>query len=854
MTLRVMGKAQNLAESDCLSCCQRLWTAFDASIQNHTPAVFLQVLDEVLAQTTAVDDDAHIWQDALSILEQRAGTEAGRALITPARIAISERMQQQHYHYIIRQRWVNSRLSLLTASLLTALDEEQIYAILAQHLPVMNIRMARIALFENRPADVAPSIKVRNVLNLQQQPTVIPSFDFPPQDLIPSEQPFHLALIPLTDPNGQLGFAVFGNEYFELYGAIVQQLGGALNTANLYRMATEGRRLAEEANRMKSRFLSTISHELRTPLNLIMGLSGMVLEACDQGDNPLPDAIQKDIERVHAYSQHLGGLIGDVLDLATSDAGELRLNLELLDLVETLRIVAESGRQLSADKGLAWEEDLPEAAIWVNGDRTRLRQVALNLINNAIKFTEHGSIRLQIKLDAPGFARVQVTDTGLGIPLPEQESIFAEFRQSERSVALGYGGMGLGLAISRRLVEMHAGNIGVFSSGKEGAGSTFYFTLPTAVYNGDQAVKLLSDHKAGRNIVLLTRSPVASEQLRMNLARRGIHVQVLLVSSPADWQSQIQEALPDAILLDVSVASDLDWRNLKSLRRQKASPVPVLFFNTSEDNGSVLEMDYLTKPIELSELTRALDQHWLMADASRQQRTVLVVDDDPNTLEMHARIVQSHSRDNRVLTAQNGREALAVLQQEVVDLVLLDLQMPEMDGFAVLQAMREKEDLLKIPVIVVTGKVLHEADMARLNQGVTAVLGKGLFSLEETVTHISTALERKRRLSGEAQRLVRKAMAYIHEHFADPISRKEIAQYVSISEDHLTFCFRQETGATPIDYLQRFRVSEAKHLLKDTDRTITEIALDVGFSDSGYFSRIFRRSTGKSPEAFRRSD
>jgi AraC-like DNA-binding protein len=143
--------------------------------------------------------------------------------------------------------------------------------------------------------------------------------------------------------------------------------------------------------------------------------------------------------------------------------------------------------------------------------------------------------------------------------------------------------------------------------------------------------------------------------------------------------------------------------------------------------------------------------------------------------------------------------------------------------------------------------------MARLNQGVAAVLKKGLFGMDETMAHISAALERKRKLSLDAQRLVRQAMAYIHEHYTEPISRRDLAQHVCITEDYLTFCFRQELGITPIKYLQRFRVNQAKHLLKASHKTITEIALEVGFSDSGYFSRIFHRETGMSPEMFRLS-
>jgi YesN/AraC family two-component response regulator len=178
--------------------------------------------------------------------------------------------------------------------------------------------------------------------------------------------------------------------------------------------------------------------------------------------------------------------------------------------------------------------------------------------------------------------------------------------------------------------------------------------------------------------------------------------------------------------------------------------------------------------------------------------------------------------------------------------------MPEMDGFEVLEKMHAQLGLKAIPVIVVTGQTLTEVEMARLSRGVASVLEKGLFNVDETVAHIRSALEGRRRLSGEAQRLVRKAMAYIHENFSQPISRRDIAGYVNIAEDYLTFCFRQELGTTPIKYLQRYRVNRAKELIKGGPTSITEIARLVGFADSGYFSRIFHRETGMSPEAFRR--
>ncbi|MCK7481728.1 MAG: DNA-binding response regulator [Candidatus Moduliflexus flocculans] len=206
--------------------------------------------------------------------------------------------------------------------------------------------------------------------------------------------------------------------------------------------------------------------------------------------------------------------------------------------------------------------------------------------------------------------------------------------------------------------------------------------------------------------------------------------------------------------------------------------------------------------------------------------------------------MRSHSLSNRVIEARGGGEALEIMMQETVDLVLLDLQMPEMDGFEVLEKMRTQERLQKIPVIVVTGQALTEAEMARLSRGVASVLEKGLFNVDETVAHIRSALEGRRRLSGEAQRLVRKAMAYIHENFFRPISRRDIAQYVNIAEDYLTFCFRQEMRTTPIKYLQRYRVNRAGELLKSEQVSITEIARMVGFTDSGYFEPRFPPRNG----------
>ncbi|HXK42664.1 MAG TPA: response regulator, partial [Anaerolineae bacterium] len=430
---------------------------------------------------------------------------------------------------------------------------------------------------------------------------------------------------------------------------------------------------------------------------------------------------------------------------------------------------------------------------------------------------------------------------------------FDEFRRSERSIQRGYGGLGLGLAICKRLVELHGGVIGVRSSGEEGAGSTFYFTLPTVQPPVTEAPPLLPGPTAPLNVLVLTHPSEAGQRLVVDLQQRGFAVQPALLDKAPDWLPQLLGTPPDAIVLDMTVAPERGWDMLKIIKGNATTQqIPVLFYSLAQDGGSLLELDYLTKPIELAELTRALDQRWLAADIARADKTILVVDDDPGTLEMHARIVQTHSSTHRVLQARNGREALATLQQEPVDLVLLDLTMPEMDGFAVLEAMREQPRTRDIPVIVVTGQVLTAGEMARLNRGVATVLGKGLFSVDETLAHIGAVLEHRRQLNSEAQRLVRQAMAYIHEHYADPLTREDIARRVGLSADYLTACFRQELGKTPIAYLNCYRVYQAKRLLKESDQTVTEIAFNMGFSDSGYFARVFKREVGVSPQAYRR--
>jgi DNA-binding response OmpR family regulator/anti-sigma regulatory factor (Ser/Thr protein kinase) len=599
-----------------------------------------------------------------------------------------------------------------------------------------------------------------------------------------------------------------------------------------------------------------VSHELRTPLNLISGLSDMLLREGEQIDSGRRAVNVEDVERIYASAQHLDGLIRDVLDLARSEVGQLKLICEPLDISQVLATVSVIGEQMARSKKLAWQVNIPGVLPRVWGDRTRLRQVALNLINNAVKFTSQGEIALTVTADEDdGRVIVTVRDTGLGIPVEEQQVIFDEFRQSERATARGYGGLGLGLAICKRLIEMHGGEIGVHSSGEEGTGSMFYFTLPAMEHQPPFTSAEISLAQVHR--VLLLAKEVDTQGatlLKDHLTQQGFETEVHQADETMDWLSWLPFASPEAIVLDLGLASERGWELLKVLKENPATQdIPVLFFTLAEDRGSILEMDYLTKPVGMSELAEALMCQGLLDETEGRAagKKILVVDDEPGVLEMHARIVEAQAPDHQVLRARDGLEALEVIQQERPDLVLLDLMMPELDGFGVLDAMQGDETSRNIPVIVLTGQVLTEEDMARLNQGVASVLGKGLFSVEETLAHVEAALRHRRKLGFETQQIVRKAMAYIHDHYAQAISRQDIASYVGLSERHLTRCFRKEMGVTPIAYLNRYRVMQAKAMLEVSDKNITEVAMAVGFSDSSYFGRVFRQEVGISPSAYR---
>ena len=852
----VLAGTERLSPNEVGSRCRHLAEAFIESLRSKNILSFRAALEETLRRVEALGDDLYVWNAALSVLESNmeliwksmahdSTDQLPAAMIGEARATITQYMQRQHRNVIIHQIWIADRVGQLNARLLTALDEAQVYEILASYLPQVGIQQVGVAFFETREGDPFAWCSLRNVSEKGVE-IRFPSQQFPPPGLY--EEPYRLALLPMSEGAETPGFVVFDAADLEICAHIVWQLVTFLKVVRLYREATLGRQLAEEANRLKSRFLSTVSHELRTPLNLIVGLSEMLM----QKGSDVSARSGQDLKRIHASAQHLDGLIQDVLDLAQNEMGTLKLTCARLDLADILTVVATVGEHLARDKGLEWRASIPEDLPSVWGDRTRLRQIVLNLINNAVKFTAQGEVNLRVRASNETVI-VEVSDTGLGISPEEQKVIFEEFRQSDRTAALGYSGLGLGLSICRRLVEMHGGTIGVRSSGEEGAGSTFYFTLPVVQSDSERALPQIGP--AGQTVLLFAERSGNGERLYEYLVQRGFDVEMARTESMDKILSHPLRSQPGAIVVEQGAAAEQSWEVIRALRQNPLTrDIPVLFYSLDgkEERGSVFAFGTLAKPLTQSELIQALEHQGLKRHGENPE-TILIVDDEPGILELHARIVAAWSPKCQILKATNGREALERIHETRPSLVLLDLLMPELDGFGVLERMRSDPRSRDIPVIVLTGQSLTFEDMQNLGRSVTRVLNKGLFRAQETLSHIEAALSRNINLGNEAQRAVRKAMVYIHEHYMESISLVGAARHVNMSKEYLARCFRQEMGITLVTYINRYRIHQAKALLERGELNLTEIALETGFSSSAYFSRVFRQEVGMNPSDYQRS-
>ena len=501
---------------------------------------------------------------------------------------------------------------------------------------------------------------------------------------------------------------------------------------------TRARREAEAADKAKSQFLANMSHELRTPLNAVIGYSEMLLEeAADSGD----EGYIPDLQKIHGSGKHLLGLINDILDLSKIEAGRMELYFETFDAAAMVQEVAMTIKPLIDKNGNSLNVVIAANSGHVRLDQVKVRQILFNLLSNASKFTENGVITLQLMRKDEHIV-FRISDTGIGMTEDQMAKLFQPFTQADASTTKKYGGTGLGLAITRHFCEMMGGSILLESDA--GAGTTFTVTLPTdadALAGSVETVAdLVSETGASSTVLVIDDDAVAREMLSRMLSKEGYRV--LMASSGEEGLRIAREEHPDAITLDVLMAGLDGWGVLTRLKSDSlTAEIPVVVVTVIDDRNLGFALgaaDYLTKPVDRERLADALRR----VRADGQAGPVLVVDDDATTREMLRRVLEKDGW--RVVEAENGKVALDRMLQDGPSVVLLDLMMPEMDGFTFIEEIRSRGVVGIAPIIVLTAKTLSEADRQRLGT-VARVMQKGENPLGEVIGEIRRAIQTGKR-------------------------------------------------------------------------------------------------------------
>jgi signal transduction histidine kinase/DNA-binding response OmpR family regulator len=471
----------------------------------------------------------------------------------------------------------------------------------------------------------------------------------------------------------------------------------------------------ERASKFKDQFLSTMSHELRTPLNAVLGFSDLLTE---ERYGPLNERQQRYVNHIHIGGKHLLRLINDILDLSKIEAGRLQLAIESVLLSSSFAEVVDTMRPL-ADKKSQSLVVLASIGLSVRADNMRFKQVLMNLIGNAIKFTPEGG-KIELAAQPLGeVVRVEVRDSGPGIPPEEQQRIFEAFYRATQT-GKSAEGTGLGLAITQRLVELHGGHLGLES--QPNIGSCFYFTLPSAATFEKTEVSdkgtATAPGSSGR-ILVIEDDSAAAQILQSHLTSSGYDV--VLCADPQRALEMAAELKPSAITMDIIMKPLNGWELLSNLKTDpRTSNIPVLMVTIVDQptTGALLGADeYIVKPVEKVALLSAVERCLNQRGRIGQARPVLVVEDDSATREFISELLSK--KGYIVATAADGALARAYVKASLPELVILDLILPEVSGFQLIGEWRGNSRTADLPVFVLTSKDLtgQETDYIHANAG-----------------------------------------------------------------------------------------------------------------------------------------
>lgn len=845
--------------------------ALSTAVGEEASTRFLSTLDGILRQVMAAEGDIEVWSQVLSTLRRQflpclgidqAGTlsrDRAEDLWLQAQMMIGEVGQRVQAYRDLQAEQQKRILNRIGTTMATNFDVNDLADILARELPRLGISRGYLALYEHpQPYQYpqSPPRWSRLVLAFDEEaPTGskrvklpaggrrFPSRQLVPPEILPQHRPYSYVVEPLFFQHEQIGFAVFdvGPRDGAIYELLRAQISSALKGALLLQEAQQARQAAEKADQIKTRLLANVSHELRTPLNIILGYSRDALGALNPYGITPPQTLLDDLEHIHSSAEHQLRVVNDLLDLSRAEIDELDLYLELLDPRPLLQDAFDSIAHSVAGSTVAWQLQLPDRLPLVRADPVRLRQVLLNLLSNARKFTDQGEIVLGAQVEPPHL-HLWVQDTGEGISPVMQERIFEPFMTAEHAGRRAEG-IGLGLSITRRLVALQCGSMKLES--RIGQGSTFHVYLPLPNLADKTAPVIEAAHPV---LLLITAADQPAAEIVELSRRQGLAVQRLRAGDDPD--AVLCKVQPVTLAWDLAGAGPDDWATVRRIRNHpRLSRLPFILYGQDEAAECPVGLTgVVIKPISTATLLEAINA----LSPQEMAGPILIVDDDPAVRQAHRDVIAQGLPGYPVCTVNDGAAALAAMAERVPGLVLLDLMMPEMDGFEVLDQMRADPRTLAVPVVILTGKVLNLDDVKRIERHTRVVVqSKGILADNEIVAALHRSLFGAESLPPQTGALVKRAVAYLHQNYTRPLARWEAAEAIGVSENYLSRMFNRELGLSPWDYLNRFRVSQAKELFRCTQGSVKSVAEQVGFKDSKYFSRVFRKLTGLSPSEFR---